>query len=179
MRYFALALVLLTACGQNALEAHTDTLETIPMTPTTTTTTTTTVPVDITPDPVVLLAQVPQMSKCPEWTPEALEAGWDEEHLYRLGYILWRESRCQPDAVNASDPNSGSFGLAQINGFWCRPSRYHPEGWLQEQGVLDHCNDLHDPLVNLVAAKAIWDYGVERGNCPWGPWTTKNTRWCA
>jgi hypothetical protein len=176
MRYFALALVLLTACAQQPLEAHTDTLETIPMTPTPSTFPIT---VDITPDPVLLLAEVPQMSECAEWTPEALRAGWDEEHLDRLGYILWRESRCQPDAFNGNDPNSGSFGLAQINGFWCRPSTHHPEGWLQGLGILISCNDLHDPLVNLVAAKAIWDYGVERGNCPWGPWTTKNTRWCA
>jgi hypothetical protein len=133
--------------------------------------------VDITPDPIVLLAEVPQLSQCAQWTQTALQAGWDTEHLHRLGYIIWRESRCQPDALNSTDPNSGSYGLTQINGFWCRPSRYNPDGWLQAQGLLSTCDDLHDPLTNLTAARAIWDYAEDRG-CGWSPWTTQRTRWC-
>ena len=105
-------------------------------------------------------------------------AGWEIEQNERIGYIMWRESRCQTDAHNPTDPHGGSYGLMQINGFWCKPNKYNPSGWLQAQGLLQTCTDLYNPLINLTAAKAIYDYGIERGNCPWGPWTTRNTKWC-
>lgn len=166
---------LLAACGHaQALPA---TVTAFTALPATTTTAAPPITVDITPDTVVLLAAVPQLSQCAEWTETALEAGWDTDHLHRLGYIIWRESRCQPDAFNGTDPSGGSRGLVQINGYWCRPSRYHPTGWLQAQGVLGHCDDLHDPLTNLTAALAIYGYAEGRG-CGWSPWTTRNTRWC-
>jgi hypothetical protein len=129
----------------------------------TTTTTTTTVP-----EPT---------GRCAEWQHTATAAGWTEDQWERLDYVLWRESRCLPDVHNDTDPNSGSYGLAQINGFWCRPSRYNPDGWLQAQGVLDHCTDLYDPATNLAAARAVWDYAEARG-CGWSPWATRRTRWC-
>jgi hypothetical protein len=131
--------------------------------PATTTTTTTTIPeID---------------APCPEWHPTAIAAGWDTDQLHRLGYIIWRESRCDPDAFNGDDPNSGSRGLTQINGFWCLPSQYHPDGWLQDQGVLQDCEELYDPLTNLIAALVIYGYADSRG-CGWSPWTTRNARWC-
>jgi hypothetical protein len=134
------------------------------------TTTTTTLPIPV--------YSPPSDAQCPQWHEVALEAGIPEEDLPRWDYIMWRESRCFTDSHNTYDPVSGSRGLTQINGFWCHPSRYFPNGWLQDQGVLAHCDDLYDPLTNLLAAKAIFDYGVQRGNCPWGPWTTRNTKWC-
>jgi hypothetical protein len=126
MRYAAVALLTLSACSVQALEAIPEPLETTTttMTPTTTTTTTTTVPT-FQPDPDAL---------CPEFHETALEAGWDEEQLDRLDYVLWRESRCLPEAFNRTDPNGGSRGIAQINQFWCKPTRYNPSGWLQAQG---------------------------------------------
>lgn len=133
-------------------------------------------PVIVEPEVVALVAT--DSFRCPSWEKTAVDAGWPVEHWDRLSYILYRESRCMSDAFNGDDPNSGSRGLSQVNGFWCRPSRYFPDGWLQSAGVLSHCDDLYDPFVNLVAAKAIYDYGVDRGNCPWGPWTTRNTKWC-
>jgi hypothetical protein len=115
---------------------------------------------------------------CTEWVPMALEAGWETDHLERLDYVLWRESRCQPDAFNGDDPNSGSYGLMQINGFWCRPTSTHPDGWLQAQGLVNKCSDLYVAHINLAAARAIYDYADARG-CGWLPWTTRNTRWCS
>ena len=115
---------------------------------------------------------------CTGYELVARAAGWEVEQNERIGYIMWRESRCQPDAHNPTDPHSGSYGLMQINGYWCRPSRYFPEGWLQTHNIVETCTDLYNPYTNLTAAKAIYDYGVERGNCPWGPWTTRNTKWC-
>jgi hypothetical protein len=133
----------------------------------TTTTTINTVPA-FTPDPDAL---------CPEWHETALEAGWGEDVLSRLDYIMWRESRCLPEAFNPTDPNGGSIGLTQINRFWCVPTRYNPDGWLQGQNLLSDCNDLYDPATNLTAALAIWEYAENRG-CGWSPWATRNTRWC-
>jgi hypothetical protein len=144
-----------------------------PTTTTTTTTTSTTTTSTTTTTTTIPTIDAP----CPEWHPTAIEAGWDTEHIDRLGYIIWRESRCQPDAFNGTDPNGGSRGLVQINQYWCKQNRYNPAGWLQAQGVLTHCDDLHDPLVNLTAALAIYGYAEGRG-CGWSPWTTRNTRWC-
>jgi hypothetical protein len=132
-----------------------------------TTTTTTTVPA-FQPDPDAL---------CPEWHETALEAGWPEDVLSRLDYIMWRESRCLPEAFNPTDPNGGSIGLTQINRFWCIPTRYNPDGWLQGNGLVSDCNDLYDPVTNLTAALAIWEY-AETNGCGWSPWATRNTRWC-
>lgn len=162
--------------------AATDSLPlTVATTTTSTTTTTTTTTTTVAPDPPRLpstTTSLPRrMTNCPEWEATALEAGWPVEHLERLDYIVWRESRCLPYVHNVDDPAGGSRGLSQLNGFWCRPSQYFPDGWLQTQGVVESCDDLFDPATNLVAARAIFEYADERG-CGWSPWTTRNTRWC-
>lgn len=89
--------------------------------------------------------------------------------VYKVDYVMHRESRCRQLAFNPEDPNGGSYGLFQINGYWCKPSRYSRSGWLQEQGVLKTCNDLYNPLVNAKAFMLMYDYA---GWEPWGgePW---------
>lgn len=116
--------------------------------------------------------------KCPEAISLASSVGWPDELLSRLDIIIWRESRCLTEAFNGSDPNSGSYGLSQVNGFWCRPSRYHPNGWLQEQGILTNCSDLYNPIINITAAKAIYEYSKKANNCGFAPWSTRNKSWC-
>lgn len=122
----------------------------------------------------------PEDAQCGQWHEIALLAGWDIEHLDRIDYIMWRESRCLPHVHYLADPQGGSRGLMQINGFWCRKNRWEPNpaGYLGAQGIISSCEDLFDPLLNLKSAKAIYDYGTERGQCPWRPWSTRNTRWC-
>jgi hypothetical protein len=115
---------------------------------------------------------------CPQHLDNAIKAGWSSDLLKRLDTIIWRESRCIDDAYNDQDPNGGSHGLTQVNGFWCRPSRYHPNGWLQEQNILNICQELYDPYINLVAAKAIYEYSKRVNNCGFSPWSTKNQSWC-
>ena len=117
---------------------------------------------------------------CSQYHDLALSVGWSQEHLPRLSYIMWRESRCDPTVLNSKDPNGGSRGLTQINGYWCKRTKYsqHDAGYLGLQGILNSCNDLFDPKTNLIAAKELFDYGIERGTCPWRPWTTKKTSWC-
>jgi hypothetical protein len=112
----------------------------------------------------------PEGSSCGEWFDLAMTVGWDEQEWPVLDRVLYRESRCLPTVHNPHDPAGGSYGLAQINGFWCSPSRYTEVGWLQDNGRLISCSDLYRPEINLGAALAIWNYDVARGGCGWRAW---------
>jgi len=102
--------------------------------------------------------------RCDEWMETARAVGWEEEDLPKLSYVIYRESRCFPDRHNPDDPMGGSNGLMQINQFWCKPTQYWPNGWLQSHNILNHCDDLYDPTINLTAGLAI------RQNSGWSPW---------
>lgn len=105
--------------------------------------------------------------QCAQWLGDALDVGWPESELETIDYLIWRESRCEPDAFNPEDPRGGSHGLMQINGHWCRPnpSTGIMVGWLQEQHIISGCDGLYDPANNLHSALVIWlEYGYE----PWG-----------
>lgn len=111
--------------------------------------------------------------KCGEWRELALMIGWPAEEWPTLSYVLYRESRCNIGSHNKTDPMSGSRGLMQINGYWCKPSKWTKAGWLQDRGILTTCDDLYNPEVNLRAGLAIWLYGEEKHGCGWrGPWAT-------
>ena len=110
--------------------------------------------------------------KCGEYHDLAIQAGWPESQWPKLSYVMHRESRCNTFSFNKSDPNGGSRGLIQINGFWCRKSRYSANGWLQDKFILQTCDDLFDPLTNLRAGWAMWQYSQEHNRCGWRPWAT-------
>jgi hypothetical protein len=88
----------------------------------------------------------------------ARHVGWPEHELTTVVAVAYRESRCQPDAFNPTDPNGGSAGVMQINYFWCKPSRYYANGYLQAYGLIRGCNDLFDLEDNLRSALAIYRY---------------------
>lgn len=111
--------------------------------------------------------------KCGEYHDLAISVGWTEKQWAKLSFVMNRESRCDPMSFNRTDPNGGSRGLIQINGFWCRPSRYNKNGWLQDQGILSTCDDLYSPEVNLRAGLAMWNYSQSRNGCGWRPWATR------
>lgn len=114
-----------------------------------------------------------QYGKCGEWHDLAMAVGWPADQWPTLSYVLYRESRCNIDSHNKTDPMSGSRGLMQVNGYWCRPSKWSQAGWLQDRGILSVCDDLYNPEVNLRAGLAIWRYGVDKHGCGWrGPWAT-------
>lgn len=118
--------------------------------------------------------------KCGEWRELALMIGWPAEEWPTLSHVLYRESRCNVGSHNKTDPMSGSRGLLQINGYWCRPSRYSQAGWLQDRDILSTCDDLYNPEVNLRAGLAIWLYGEEKHGCGWrGPWVTRCGKYTA
>jgi hypothetical protein len=113
--------------------------------------------------------------RCGEWYNLAMAIGWPAEEWPIISKVLYRESRCNIDSWNKTDPASGSRGLMQINGSWCRPNKWnpHPAGWLGGLGILTSCEDLFNPEVNLRAGLAIWLYGENKHGCGWrGPWAT-------
>jgi len=125
-------------------------------TSTTTTTTTTSAP--------------PLDAACGRWWSLAGDVGFTLSEMPTLDRIIYRESRCDDTQHNPTDPNGGSYGLTQINGFWCQPSRYYPLGYLQTVGVLRDCVDLYDPMTNLRAAHALVTYSRSVGLCSWSQW---------
>jgi hypothetical protein len=129
------------------------------------------------PAPVVVPAVIPAtttttttmpalVTTCAQVATLALAAGLPPNELETALRVAVRESRCTSDAFNASDPSGGSYGIYQINGFWCRPSAYWPTGWLQAKGIVTDCKDLYAPEVNTRAMVAIW------ANSGWLPWKT-------
>jgi len=105
-----------------------------------------------------------KVTSCTQAGIIAATTGWTQEQQVRAMMIAARESRCTQDAFNAFDSNGGSYGIYQINGYWCRPNKYWPQGWLQTQGILKTCTDLLDPWINTRAAYAI------QQNSGWAPW---------
>lgn len=108
------------------------------------------------------------IATCDDAVNLARQVGWPEDKLDTLAVVMLRESNCTPTAHNVDDPHGGSYGLTQINGFWCQPNSAWPMGWLQVQDVgVTECGELYIPEANLRAALAIWR------NSGWGPWATK------
>lgn len=107
----------------------------------------------------------PYSTACEQFSALAVNIGWPLDQRTVLESIIYRESRCNPSAVNRKDPNGGSRGLMQINGFWNK--------WLIERGIIQQPKDLLQAQTNLRAGLEIYNYGVERYGFGWGPWSTK------
>ena len=107
---------------------------------------------------------VDENAKCPQWWHLASSVGWSSKNLKKLDKIMWRESRCQLYAVNHKDPNKGSWGLMQVNGFWVK--------YLAAHGILERLEDLQDPSINLRSALRIYNYADAKHGNGWSPWRT-------
>jgi hypothetical protein len=105
----------------------------------------------------------PYTSACEQFSALAVNLGWPANERTVLESIMFRESRCIPNAVNSKDPNGGSRGLMQINGFWTP--------WLTDAGIINQVDDLLQAQTNLLAALAIYNYGVDKHGYGWGPWS--------
>jgi len=105
----------------------------------------------------------PYSSACEQFSALAVNLGWPADQRTVLESVMFRESRCIPNAVNSKDPNGGSRGLMQINGFWTP--------WLIDAGIISDAENLLQADVNLRAALAIYNYGVNRHGYGWGPWS--------
>ena len=115
-------------------------------------------PASPTPPTTVVTTPITQPDACQTVFDMARHVGWPEHALTQLVAIAYRESRCQPDAFNPTDPNGGSAGVMQINYFWCKPSSYYANGYLQAYGLLRTCDDLFNLEDNLRSALAIYRY---------------------
>lgn len=114
--------------------------------------------------------RLPSKMLCPEWAQLMSDSHWPESRIKELDSIMWRESRCQTMAHYDLDPASGSYGLMQINGSWCKPNRWFPDGYLQSLGILSDCSDLYNPRTNLIAARVIFAYSLVKYGDGWLPW---------
>jgi hypothetical protein len=113
---------------------------------------------------------LPTNMLCPQWAQMAIDVGWLETDLQKIDAVMHRESRCFGNSHYAEDPHGGSYGLMQINAFWCKPSRWYPNGYLQSFGVLTNCKQLFHPRTNLIAARVIWQYSHTQYGDGWLPW---------
>ena len=115
-------------------------------------------PASPTPPTTIVNTPITQPDACQTVFDMARHVGWAEQDLTQLVAIAYRESRCNPAAFNPTDPNGGSAGVMQINYFWCKPSSYYTNGYLQAYGLLRTCDDLFDLEDNLRSALAIFRY---------------------
>lgn len=122
-------------------------------------------------DRAAAVSEARSKNVCNGWIDLASFVGWREKELETLRRVLFRESRCMPNAFNPNDPMGGSHGLLQINSFWCKPTRYWPEGYLQAFGIVDTCQDLYEPAKNLRAGLLIWNYANRSHGNGWSPWS--------
>ena len=108
----------------------------------------------------VVIVDVSDDTECKQWLQTALEAGWpnDRKILDRLGYVMWRESRCQPDADSGPD-----HGLTQIN-------QIHTQ-WITDLGWT--LEEMKDPAKNLRFAWLLYSGREANGQCGWTPWSLK------
>jgi len=114
---------------------------------------------------------VPDDALCGQWWVVASAVGWPEHIIEQaLDELMWRESRCQPDAIG-----DGSDGLTQIQ--WS----VH-RGWITDLGYTR--DELSHPSVNLAIAWHLYqiadDHDAFRcGLSPWYPSTPPDVdHWC-
>jgi hypothetical protein len=95
--------------------------------------------------------------RCGEWHDLAISVGWTEEEWPTLSRIIYRESRCIPEACSKSDSGlkCRDAGLVQVN-------QIHRE-WLSSMGY-NFPDDLFDPAINLTFARRLFE------TSGWKPW---------
>jgi len=104
----------------------------------------------------------PYATAAEQFAALAVNLGWPVAEYATLAKVIQRESNGIALAVNLNDPMTGSYGLMQINGFWCKGEN----SFLQKAGLLTSCEMLLDPQINLRAGLIIFT------RSGWSPWRT-------
>ena len=104
----------------------------------------------------------PSATVCEQFSALAVNLGWPVEQRQKLEMVMQRESRCRPNAHNKRDTVGQSYGLMQINSFWCEG----PNSYLQKAGLISSCKNLLQAQTNLKAGLIIWT------RSGWSPWRT-------
>lgn len=150
MKRLAAAILILVGCsaGAKALDAPTP-----PEHPTTTVESVRNAPraVSVASSTTSTTLPIPADALCPQWWTLARSVGWSEAELEMLDFIIWRESRCIPDAWNGADA-----GLTQINQI--HTHFVEVMGFTFPEGMFD-------PRSNLTFALKLWS---GKGWEPWG-----------
>jgi hypothetical protein len=115
---------------------------------------------------LVQLAQIDPDTKCQEWLPLAVEVGWPNrtEVLQTLGRVMFKESRCQPDACSKSDKGRQCRDYGLIQGNW-----YAHHEWWTDLGITPE--QMFDPATNLRWAALLYNGREAKGQCGWQPWS--------
>jgi hypothetical protein len=104
----------------------------------------------------------PYATAAEQFAALAVNLGWPVAEYATLAKVIQRESNGIAIAHNSKDPMTGSYGLMQINGFWCKGAN----SFLQKAGLLTSCEMLLDPQINLRAGLIIFT------RSGWSPWRT-------
>jgi hypothetical protein len=104
----------------------------------------------------------PYATAAEQFAALAVNLGWPVSEYATLAKVIQRESNGIAIAHNSKDPMSGSYGLMQINGFWCKGEN----SFLQKAGLITSCEMLLDPQINLRAGLIIFT------RSGWSPWRT-------
>lgn len=104
----------------------------------------------------------PSATNCEQFSALAVNLGWPIEQRQKLEMVMHRESRCIPNAHNKKDTVGQSYGLLQVNSFWCKG----PNSYLQKAGLITSCENLLHAPTNLKAGLIIWT------RSGWSPWRT-------
>jgi hypothetical protein len=115
-------------------------------------------------------------AKCGQWWQMLHDQGWKNKDIAKADVIMFRESHCNPESINADDPTrigkfKGSFGLFQINLYCKKKTAWYPNGFLQtnlERNLVP--TDLLNPETNALAALAIINQNRADGGCGWSAW---------
>jgi hypothetical protein len=104
----------------------------------------------------------PYATAAEQFAALAVNLGWPVAEYATLAKVIQRESNGIATSVNTKDPMTGSYGLMQINGFWCKGEN----SFLQKAGLITSCEMLLDPQINLRAGLIIFT------RSGWSPWRT-------
>jgi len=104
----------------------------------------------------------PYSTACQQFSALAVNLGWPVEQRDKLEMVMHRESRCIVSSHNKRDTVGQSYGLMQINSFWCKG----PNSYLQKAGLITSCENLLQAETNLKAGLIIWT------RSGWSPWRT-------
>ncbi len=101
----------------------------------------------------------------------AMRAGWTWNDWPTLARIVWRESRCLPDAYNGRGRDR-SYGLLQINtrgALWDRPIAWgYPS--LKDLCGLTAREELLDGFTNLRCGRLLFEVHEAVYGNGWKPW---------
>jgi hypothetical protein len=104
----------------------------------------------------------PYATAAEQFAALAVNLGWPVKEYEKLVMVITRESNGIATSHNTKDPITGSYGLMQINGFWCKGEN----SFLQKAGLITSCEMLLDPQINLRAGLIIFT------RSGWSPWRT-------